>query len=50
MLSHESLLSYKPPLPKMQSSKYDAPHVDPSALPSVDMNAKLLQVSLIDVL
>ena len=42
--SHESALAFKPPLAKKDSSKFDAPKLDPLALPSVGMEYRLLQV------
>ncbi len=44
MRSHEDALAYKPPLPKKEFAKFEAPKVDPMALPSVLMDARLQQV------
>ena len=42
--AHESALAYKPPLPKKESLRFEAPKIDPLALPSVGMEARLQQV------
>ena len=41
---HESALAFKPPVAKKELSKFDAPKLDPLALPSVGMEARLQQV------
>jgi hypothetical protein len=44
MRAHENALAFKPPLPKKEVARFEAPKVDPRALPSVGMEARLLQV------
>ena len=44
MRSHENALAYKPPIMRKESSKFEAPKLDPLALPSVGMEARLQQV------
>ncbi len=49
MRAHEDALAYKPPLPKKELARFEAPKVDSMALPSVLMDARLQQVFVIRI-